>query len=179
MFKSLQKSIDGYVQDAMEKAIAVSKAESTSIQRREILLTEYKEIIQILKNWDTLNFGMLTAVGTISAAVITYSVQTNNQIQWGVIISLFLFWLFTYIWNTKLAEVRIDILIEIETELKMMGQYSRLRKVKKVRSFMIWVLLPFLGAFLIGPLLGFIISNPDKIITGLDTLFAFIGSIFK
>ena len=134
--------------------------------RSEILLTEYKETITTLRNWDVIVYGSLTVIATIISAVITYSIGVNKPIEWGIIFSLFLFWLFTYIWISKLAEIRIDVLIEIENELDMKGQYSKLRKIKQVKLFAIWVLLPYLSAIIIGPFIGYIISKPYEFING-------------
>lgn len=179
MHKFLKLFMDEYIQELVDKTLKSKKAEDLNAQRQEILLTEYKEIISTLRNWDNLTYGMLTAVGTISAAIITYSLQANTPIAWGVIISLFLFWLFTYIWVTKLAEIRIDVLIEIETELRMIGQYGKLRKMKQVKLFFVWVFLPYLSAFVIGPLLGFIIQNPGQFYSALNSFINAVKSLIR
>lgn len=165
--------------NAFRKKTSSSKPVRNDSTRNEILLVEYKEIISTLRSWDTLLYGMLTVVGTITAAIITSSVQSNSPIPWGVIIGLFLFWLFTYLWITKLAEVRVDIIIEIEKELEMMGQYSRLRKMKQLKRFVVWVFLPYLSAFIIGPILGYIINDPQRAYNNIISFFNSIKILFE
>ncbi len=179
MFQFFKLFSDRYIQELADQVLASRKIEDARDQRKEILLTEYKEIISTLRNWDNLVYGMLTVVGTVIAAIITYSLQANIPIAWGIIFSLFLFWLFTYIWITKLAEIRIDVLIEIETELKMIGQYGRLRKIKQVKLFLIWVFLPYLSAFVTGPLLGFIIAHPDRFYSSLNNFVSAIRLLIR
>ena len=156
--------------------LSKEKAKDT---RSEILLTEYKEIIDTLRNWDRIIYQVLTIVGSVAAALISFAVQRGEPIAWGVILSLLFFWLFVYIWLIKLAEVRIDVLIEIEKELEMKGQYRRLREVKQTRTFIPWFFLPFLGAFVLGPALGFIISNPSKALGWLKLMWTFIISVLS
>lgn len=130
----------------------------------EILLTQYREIVTTLRNQDTIIFQMLSVFGTVIAAIITLSQQQNRSIPWGIIFSLILTWLFIYLYQIYLAEIRINILIEIENELKMKNHYKIMKDAKKAKSYTIRLILPLVGAFILGPLFGVIVSNFDLII---------------
>ena len=162
-----------------KKNTSSSKTKKDVVSRKEVLLFEYKEIVSTLRSWDTLLYGMLTVVGTITAAIIASSMQSKSSIAWGVILGIFLFWLFTYLWITRLAEVRVDILIEIEEELEMMGQYTRLRKMKQLKRFVVWVFLPYLSAFIFGPILGYIINNPQEVYQNIASFINSMKSLFQ
>lgn len=143
----------------------------------EVLLTEYKETVETLRNWDRLVFQMLTIIGTVIAGVLALSKDQMEPMFWGAVVSLLLFWVFTYIYLAKLAESRIDVLIEIEIELGMKGHYRTLRGVKQARTLVIWFVLPFLGAFFIGPLTVYLLLHFDRVVQFINSIQNYIINI--
>lgn len=144
----------------------------------EILLTQYREIVATLRNQDTIIFQMLSVFGTVIAAIITLSQQQNRSIPWGIIFSLILTWLFIYLYQIYLAEIRINILIEIENELKMKNHYQVMKNAKRAKSYTIRLILPLFGAFILGPLFGIIISNFNLIIQYFSKIWLNVTSKF-
>ena len=126
----------------------------------EILLTEYKETIETLRNWDRLIFQMLTIIGTVLAALLVFFSGGGSLILWGGFVALVLFWIFTYVNLVRLAEVRINVLIKIEQELGMIGHYQALRGEKSQRSHWIKLFFPLALAFVVGVLISVIIMDP-------------------
>ncbi|MDX1617012.1 MAG: hypothetical protein R3300_22085 [Candidatus Promineifilaceae bacterium] len=152
------------VKHADSSQVDYEMLELTVEEHAHVLLTEYQETIETLRNWDKIVYNMLTVIGTASAALIAFSAQGQEPFPWGAIISLILFWLFFYIWQVKLAEPRIATIRQIEDTLGMAGQYRRTEVVKSRRTFTLYVVLPYLGAFVIGPLLGLLIRHGETIL---------------
>jgi len=145
----------------------------------EILLAEYKEIVDTLRNWDRIVYQTLSVVGTVVAAIVTFSQQNNGIINWGMIFSLIMGWAGFYIYQAMLAEVRINVLVKIEERLEMVGQYREMRQTKNRRNFTIWFIIPFAGAFVIGPIFGYVIGNPGETWSFLLVLFGMFGKFIQ
>lgn len=121
--------------DSKAEVVAANTVEQIPEQRVEILLAEYHEIIETLRNWDTIIYQMLAIVSSVIAAIVAILAEGASAYAWFAIVGLFLFWAVAYLWQYRLANQRIKTIIEIEQELNMKGQYRRVEGFKKTSRF--------------------------------------------
>ena len=72
--------------------------------------------------------------------------------------TLLSFWVGVYLYQIKTAQPRLRVLLEIEEELGMKGQYRAIQGLKSAKHVIVTLLL-FLVPFLLGPVIGFALSR--------------------
>ena len=152
------KATLAYVEDTSKDGDGETEAHTISPERRKVLLTEYKETIKTLRSWDRVVFQILTAVTGLATVIVTYAAQQSLPIPWIAVSTLVFFWVGFYLFTVKTAQLRICVLLEIEKELQMVGQYGAVQRLKSAKHVLV-SLVVFLIPALLGPLIGYLIAR--------------------